>query len=55
MIEPGQSVRVLPPFDEAFPGVYVVADMPFADDSQQIVLLDGVEPAFAPEFLGAAA
>lgn len=44
----GDRVRVLPPFDEAFPGGYVVESMPNAEDGQVVVFLVGHEPAFSP-------
>lgn len=51
MPEAGMSVRVLPPFAEAFPGTYTVAEVRQADDQQTIVLLEGIETAFAPVYL----
>ncbi len=50
-IEAGVSVRVLAPFDEAFPGTYTVERTELADDGQPVVYLVGVESAFAPENL----
>ena len=51
MFEVGQTVRVLPPFAEAFPDHYVVASVTTAADGQAIVLLAGIEPAFSPDYL----
>ena len=50
----GAAVRVLAPFDEAYPDTYTVAEVITHDDEQVACLLDGVESAFAPHFLAAA-
>lgn len=51
MPEAGMTVRVLPPFAEAFPGTFTVAEVRQAEDGQTIVLLEGIDPAFAPLYL----
>ena len=51
MPEAGMSVRVLPPFAEAFPATYTVAEVRLADDQQTVVFLEGIETAFAPVYL----
>jgi hypothetical protein len=49
--EVGTVVRVLAPFDGAYPETYTVADVIKHEDGQVACLLDGVESAFAPQFL----
>lgn len=49
---PGTVVRVLAPFDEAFPGTYIVEWVEIIDE-QTVVHLDGVESAFDPKYLEA--
>jgi hypothetical protein len=50
-MKPDDRVIVLPPFADAFPGVYTVASVGTADDGQTVVYLEGIEPAFAPIYL----
>lgn len=50
----GMLVRVLPPFDEAYPGTYQVVQVGVAEDGQMVVYLEGIESAFAPSYLEAA-
>lgn len=47
----GMLVRVLPPFDEAYPNTYLVVQVDVAEDGQQVVYLEGIESAFAPSYL----
>lgn len=49
----GMLVRVLPPFDEAYPGTYQVVQVGAAEDGQVVVYLEGIESAFAPSYLEA--
>lgn len=49
----GMPVRVLPPFDEAYPNTYLVVQVDVAADGQQVVYLGGIESAFAPSYLEA--
>lgn len=42
---PGQQVRILPPFAEAFPGTYTISDV---DGSA--CFLDGIPEGFANAF-----
>lgn len=49
---PGAVVRVLAPFDEAFPGTYSVEWREIID-GQDVVHLEGVESAFDPKYLEA--
>jgi hypothetical protein len=51
MLTVGMQVRVLSPFDQAFPATYTVADVRVAEDNQTIVYLDGIDTAFAPDYL----
>lgn len=51
MLRVGTAVRVLPPFAEAFPGTYTVSDVQIAEDSQTVVYLEGIDTAFAPDYL----
>lgn len=51
MLTVGTKVRVLPPFDQAFPDTYTVAAAQFAEDSQTVVYLDGIDSAFSPDYL----
>lgn len=53
-MEVGMLVRVLPPFDEAYPNTYLVVQVAAAEDGQQVVYLDGIDPAFSPVYLEAA-
>ncbi len=50
----GMLVRVLPPFDEAYPGTYLVVRVDTAEHGQQVMYLEGIESAFAPTYLEAA-
>lgn len=50
-ITKGATVKVREPFSESSPGAYVVASVTLADDGQTVVYLEGVEPAFSPEYL----
>lgn len=49
--KPGQVVRVLEPFDEAYPDSYSIIEVVTQEDGQQVCRLDGVESAFDPKFL----
>lgn len=51
MLAIGALVRVQPPFDEAFPDAYRIAEIRAAEDNQTVVFLEGVEPAFSPDYL----
>jgi hypothetical protein len=51
MLTIGTEVRVLPPFDEAFPDVYHIAEIRAAEDNQTVVFLEGVDSAFSPDYL----
>lgn len=51
MLTVGMEVRVLSPFDQAFPATYTVVDVCVAEDNQTIVYLDGIETAFSPDYL----
>ena len=51
MLSVGTSVRVLPPFAEAFPETYKIAAVQPAEDSQTVVYLDGIDSAFSPDYL----
>ena len=48
---PGDRVRILAPFAEAFPEVYVVDSVTTCPDGQQACFLVDVEGAFDPKFL----
>lgn len=50
----GMLVRVLPPFDEAYPNIYPVVQVGVAEDGQQVVYLEGIESAFDSSYLEAA-
>lgn len=50
-MEEGMLVRVLAPFDEAYPNTYTVVQVDMAGDGQQVVYLEGIESAFAPSYL----
>ena len=52
---PGTVVRVAAPFDNDLPDSYTVESVVAAEDGQLVVLLAGVESAFAPEYLEVAA
>lgn len=47
----GDIVRVKAPFNETYHDTYTVIEEAAAEDGQPIVILDGVEPAFAPGHL----
>lgn len=47
----GAKVRVLPPFAEAFPGIYTVVEVQTYPDGQASCLLADLEGAFDPKFL----
>jgi hypothetical protein len=53
-LDVGAVVRVLAPFDGAYPDTYTVAEVITHEDGQVACLLDGVESAFAPQFLAPA-
>lgn len=48
---PGTVVRVAAPFDNDLPDSYTVESVVVAEDGQLVVLLAGIESAFAPEYL----
>ena len=52
-MEEGMLVRVLAPFEEAYPNTYTVVQVDTAEDSKQVVYLEGVESAFDPSYLEA--
>lgn len=51
MLEVGQQVRVLAPFDETFPEVYVVREVLIQDDGNPIYFIGDIEGAFDIVFL----
>lgn len=51
MLAIGVVVRVRPPFNEAYPDTYRVAEIRAAEDNQTVVFLEGVDPAFSPDYL----
>lgn len=54
MLTVGTSVRVLPPFAEAFPETYTVAEVKVVEDGQTVVFLEGIDSAFSPDYLESA-
>lgn len=51
MLEVGQEVRVLAPFDESFPDVYPVREVGVAEDESVHYYIGDVEGAFDITFL----
>lgn len=52
-MEEGMLVRVLEPFNEAYPNTYLIVQVDAAEDGQQVVYLEGIESAFSPAYLEA--
>lgn len=50
--EPGQQVRVLPPFDDSFSGTFTITEVITHEDGQVACVL-GEAGGFAPQYLEA--
>jgi hypothetical protein len=53
MLEVGQEVRVLAPFDESFPEVYAVREVLTQEDGNVVYFIGDIEGAFDIVFLEA--
>jgi hypothetical protein len=53
MLEVGQEVRVLEPFDNDFPDVYAVREIVLQEDGNVVYLIGDIEGAFDIVFLEA--
>ena len=53
MLEVGQEVRVLAPFDESFPEVYAIREVLTQEDSSVVYFIGDIEGAFDIVFLEA--
>jgi hypothetical protein len=53
MLEVGQEVRVLAPFDESFPEVYAVREILTQEDNSVVYFIGDIEGAFDIVFLEA--
>jgi hypothetical protein len=51
MLEVGQEVRVLTPFDESFPEVYAVREVLTQEDGNIVYFIGDIEGAFDIVFL----
>lgn len=51
MLEVGQQVRVLAPFDESFPDVYTIREVAITDDNVTVYFIGDIEGAFDVAFL----
>jgi hypothetical protein len=51
MLEVGQQVRVLAPFDESFPDVYTIIDIVITEENSTVYFLNDIDGAFDSIFL----
>lgn len=51
MLEVGQQVRVLEPFDSCFPDMYTIREVTTTDDNITVYFIGDIEGAFDAAFL----